>query len=162
MTICTFSALVTSDLAARDGAASRYLHGARARCVVQAGHRQYLPGLLSGDKQLRPEPASHALLSVALREGEAEAIFAAGLRITIWADAIVVPTICGDGFFGSAVIERQESPVPPGAGSQGAHPKAAGPALPRPTAATHRQVNYRQTVAQPRLGTGTSLAGRSR
>ena len=113
MTIYTFSALVTFDVATHGGAACRYPDGPRTRCVVQASRRQYFPGMLWRDMQPRPTPAVHAQLSVALNDGEAEAFFTPGQRFTIWADAIVGTTICGDGFVGYGVIESQKSSAPP-------------------------------------------------
>lgn len=163
MTIYTFSAVVTFDVATYGSAASRYLDGTRARCVVQARHRQYFPGMLSRDKQPRPTPAVHAQLSVALNDGEAEAFFAPGQRFTVWTDAIVGTTVCGEGFVGHGVIESQKSSAPPIAGADRTQRTAARPALPRPTAATDdRPAGHRETAPQPRLGTDASLAGRPR
>lgn len=163
MTIYTFSVLVTFDAATYGNAASRYLDEIRTRCVVQARHRRYFPGLLSRDKQPRPAPAVHAQLSVALNDGEAEAFFAPGQRFTVWTDATVGTTVCGDGFAGYGVIESQKSSAPPIAGADRTQRTAARPVLPRPVAATvHRPAGHRETAPQPRLGTDGSLAGRPR
>ena len=159
MRICAFSALVTFDLAACGGAASRYLRGTRARCVVQACHQQYFLGMLSAAKLPRPEPAAHALLTVALRDGEAEAFFAPGRRLTIWADAIVGTTICGSGLVGYGVTESQ-LPVPQIAGHDEAQRPSARPALPAPEA-VHRPASRSHAAPRPRPGPDASLAGRS-
>lgn len=148
MTIYTFSLLVTFDVATYGSAANRYLDGTLTRCVVQACHRQYFPGMLSRAKQPRPTPAVHAQLSVALNDGEAESFFAPGQRFTVWTDAIVGTTVCGDGFIGHGVIKSHKSSAPPIAGADRTQRTAASPVFqgpwPRPligrlaTARRHR------------------------
>jgi hypothetical protein len=161
--IYVFSVLITFDVAARGGAAGGHPDGTRTRCVAQACHRQYFPGILSRDEQPRPAPAVHARLSVALNDGEAEAFFAPGRRLAIWADAIVGTTIYGDGFVGYGVIESHKSPAPPVAGAGRIQRSAARPPQPTPMAgAVHRPAGHRGTVPWPCLGTDASLAGRPR
>lgn len=163
MRIYTFSVLITFDVAAHGGAAGGHVDGTRTRCVAQACHRQYFPGILSRDEQPRPAPAVHARLSVALNDGEAEAFFTPGRRLTIWADAIVGTTICGDGFVGYGVIESHKSSAPPVAGAGRTQRSAARPALPTPMAGTvRRPAGHRGTVPRLCPGADASLAGRPR
>ena len=50
------------------------------------------------------------MVTIALADGEAEALFAAGQRFTIWADGVIDRTIRPEGLVGYGVICARESP----------------------------------------------------
>ena len=79
---------------------------ARSCCLVEPFHHQYFPALISRDEKLPLRPEVHAVMTVALADGEAEAFFAPGQRFTIWSDAVVGHTICADGPVGYGIISR--------------------------------------------------------
>ena len=67
--------------------------------------------MISRYEELRPlQPSGHALVTVALDEGEAEAFFAPGQRFTIWADGVVDDAIRAEGLVGCGVIGEPDSP----------------------------------------------------
>jgi hypothetical protein len=88
-----------------------HLGGPHACCLIRPGEGNYFPAAIStvrAELPLRlPIPA---IVSAAPSDGEAQAIFAAGQRFTIWADAVVGHTIRADGPVGHGVISR---PLPP-------------------------------------------------
>lgn len=59
-------------------------------------------------RDTRPLPGAHAVLAIPLAGSEAEEFFPPGQRFTIWADALVGQTVCGDGFAGYGVISPHE------------------------------------------------------
>jgi hypothetical protein len=63
---------------------------------------------------------------IALADGEAEALFAAGQRFTIWADAVVNRTMRPEGLVGYGVICGRESPLLLCDDSDGIRSKATG------------------------------------
>jgi hypothetical protein len=94
--------LVTLDPAAPEHVALCYLDGSPAHCVVQPRHRAYLPAVLTRDQSSR-QPATAAVLSIPLADGEAGVLFPAGHRFTIWADAVVGQTVRGKGLVGHGI-----------------------------------------------------------
>jgi hypothetical protein len=123
-----FSALITLDPAARDDAARGCLGGMHTCCLVQPCHGKYFPAVISPDEELSARPAIHAVVSIALGDGEAEAFFAPGQRFTIWADAVVGRTIQPDGPAGQGVISCPLPWPPPCAHDDRADGMTAGPA----------------------------------
>jgi hypothetical protein len=115
-----FRTLVTLEPAEREGPAGyrpnlpRALSG-HACCLVQpAYHHEYFPAVISRDEEPPLSPARHAVMTIALADGEAEAFFAPGQRFTIWADGTVGRTIRAEGLIGYGVISRRTSPLPGG------------------------------------------------
>jgi hypothetical protein len=128
-----FRALVTLAPAAREGPAQRLPSRVRALtahacCLVQpAGHHEYFPAGISWDGELPLSPAAHAMMTIALAHGEAEAFFASGQCFTIWADGTVGRTIRAEGLVGYGVISCQTSPPPAGVVRDRIHRGTAGP-----------------------------------
>jgi hypothetical protein len=112
-----FTILITFGSRAPEGLSRGYLNGSRNRCVIEPTHQTYLPAVITRDTRPPPEPGVRAVLAIPLADGEAEEFFAPGQRFTIWADALVGPTVCGDGFVGYGVISsHQPQPQPLSAG----------------------------------------------
>ena len=111
-----FRALITLDAAVREGPArglpSRMrAHTARYCCLLEPFcYRVYLPAVISSDRGLPLQPGRRVVVTIALADGEAEALFAAGQRFTIWADGVVDRTIRPEGLVGYGVICARESP----------------------------------------------------
>jgi hypothetical protein len=129
-----FRALVTLDPAAREGL-TRDRPGRRgaltvyACCLLQpSGYREHLPAVISRDEEPRRQPGGHAVVAIALADGEAEAYFAPGQRFTIWADGVVGHAIRAEGLVGYGVICGWESPPLPCDDGDGIRGRAAGPA----------------------------------
>jgi hypothetical protein len=128
-----FRALVTLAPAAGEGPARRLPSRVRALtahacCLIQpAGHHEYFPAVISRDEELPLSPAGHAMMTVALADGEAEALFARGQPFTIWADGTVGRTIRAEGLVGYGVICSQASPPPAGLADDRIHLGTAGP-----------------------------------
>ena len=113
-----FRALITLDAAVREGPArglpSRMrAHTARYCCLLEPFcYRVYLPAVISSDRGLPLQPGRRVVVTIALADGEAEALFGAGQRFTIWADGVVDRTIRPEGLVGYGVICARESPPP--------------------------------------------------
>jgi hypothetical protein len=128
-----FRALVTLAPAAREGPAQGLPSRVRAMTahacslVQPACHYEYFPAVISRDEQLPLSPVTHAMMTIALADGEAEAFFASGQCFTIWADGTVGRTIRAEGLVGYGVISGQKSPLPAGAGHSRIHRRPAGP-----------------------------------
>jgi hypothetical protein len=127
-----FRALVTLAPAVREGPARRLPDLARALtahacCLQPAYHHEYFPAVISRDEEPPLSPARHAMMTVALADGEAETLFAPGQRFTIWADGIVGRTIQAEGLVGYGVISRQTSPAPAGPAGDRIHRGTVGP-----------------------------------
>lgn len=136
-----FRALVTPNPAARKSPA-RDFPGRTGALQVHARLIQpfyccdYFPAVISQDEELLRQPAGHAVVTIALADGEAEAFFAAGQCFTIWADGIVDHTIRAEGLLGYGVICGRGSPLRLGHDHYGIHGKAAGPTRVHRLAAT--------------------------
>jgi hypothetical protein len=111
-----FRALVTFDPAAREdrapGAPSRTdaltVHACYLLQPLTCG--EYFPAMISRDQEPRPtQPGGHAVVTIALADGEAEAFFAPGQRFRIWADGVVDHTIRAEGLVGYGIIRDPES-----------------------------------------------------
>jgi hypothetical protein len=101
---------------------------ARACCLIQpACHHEYFPAVICPDEELPPSPA-HAMMTIALADGEAEAFFALGRSFAVWADGTVGRTVRAEGLVGYGVISGQISPLPAGAVRDRIH-QGAGPDL---------------------------------
>lgn len=128
-----FRALVTLAPVVREGPARRLPDLARALtahacCLIQpAYHHEYFPAVISRDEEPPLSPAGHAMMTVALADGEAETLFAPGQRFTIWADGIVGRTIQAEGLVGYGVISCQTSPPPAGLAGDRIHRGTVGP-----------------------------------
>ena len=98
-----FRARVTLDTAAREGPARGLTSRMRALtahdcCLLQPFcYRVYLPAVISPDRELPLQPGGRVVVTIALADGEAEALFAPGQRFTIRADAVVDRTIRPEG-----------------------------------------------------------------
>jgi hypothetical protein len=113
----TFQALINIAVAAGDAGTARHRGEAPARIVrasrlVQPGHHQYFPAVISRDQESLPHSQEHVLVTVALADGEAETLFAPGHCFAIWADGLIGPTVRPDGLVGRGVISRRVSPSP--------------------------------------------------
>jgi hypothetical protein len=87
----------------------------RACCLIQpVYHHEYFPAVISPHGEPPLSPAGRAMMTIALADGEAEALFAPGQRFTIWADGIVGHTVRAEGLVGYGVISCQASPPPAG------------------------------------------------
>jgi hypothetical protein len=84
--------------------------GTRACCLVEPSRYRYFPAVISLDKEQPSRTTGHALVTMALRDSEAAAFFAAGQRFTIWADAVVGHTIQTHGLIGYGIISQPVSP----------------------------------------------------
>jgi hypothetical protein len=128
-----FRAVVALAPAVREGPAGRLPNQASALtahacCLIQpAYHHEYFPAVISRHEEPPLSPAGHAVMTIALADGEAEALFAPGQRFTIWADGIVGPTIRAEGLVGYGVISCQASPLPADLADGRIHRGAAGP-----------------------------------
>jgi hypothetical protein len=126
-----FRALVTLGPAASAGPARRIpsrmrVLTAHACCLVQpAYHCEYFPAVISRDAEL--PLARHAMMTIALTDGEAEALFAPGQRFTIWDDGMVGRTIRAEGLFGYGVIFSPASQPPGGLADDRLRRATAGP-----------------------------------
>jgi len=111
-----FRALITLDAAVREdparGLPSRMRALTAHHCYLLQPfcYRVYLPAVISPDRGLPLQPGSRVVVSIALADGEAEALFAPGQRFTIWADAMIDRTIRPEGLVGYGVICARESP----------------------------------------------------
>ena len=111
-----FRALITLDAAVREGPGQGLPSRMRALtarycCLLQPFcYRVYLPAVISSDRGLPLQPGRRVVVTIALADGEAEALFAAGQRFTIWADGVVDGTIRPEGLVGYGVICARESP----------------------------------------------------
>jgi AcrR family transcriptional regulator len=123
-----FRALVMPGPAAREDAARCDLGETRACCLIEPRRYTYFPALISLDKEQPAQTATHALVTIALRDSEAEAFFAPGQRFTIWADAVVSHTIQTYGLVGYGVISQPVSPPAPRALRDEAAARLACPA----------------------------------
>jgi hypothetical protein len=158
-----FRTLVARVPPGGDSAVRAYLSGTRTHCVIEPCHRSYFPAVISCDDRPPPQRGLTVVVRIALADSEAQALFPVGQRVTIWADAIVGYTICGDGLVGYGVISGQESSPAPGVGDHGAHRTTAVAAAPRLAGEDARRPPGRgEAVPQPRLCTGASPAGRLR
>jgi hypothetical protein len=73
--------------------------------------REYFPAAISRDQRLPSlQPDEHAVVTITLADGEAEAYFAPGQGFTIWADGVIDHTIRAEGLIGYGVIRGPESP----------------------------------------------------
>jgi hypothetical protein len=111
-----FRALVKFDSVAREdcapgspsrtGVLTKY-----ACCLLQPFYcGEYFPAVISGDLDLPPpQPGGHAVVTIALADGEAEACFAPGQGFTVWADGVAGRMIRADGMIGYGVICGPES-----------------------------------------------------
>lgn len=70
---------------------------------------EYFPAVIARDEELPSQPVGHAVVTIALTAGEAEAFFAPGQGFTIWADGVVDHTIRAQGMIGYGVISGPES-----------------------------------------------------
>jgi hypothetical protein len=128
-----FRVLVTPAPAAHEGPAQRLPSRVRALtaypcCLIQpAYHHEYFPAVISWDEQLPPSPAAHAMMIIALADGEAAAFFALGRCFTVWADGTVGRTIRAEGLVGYGLISGQISPLPAGPVRDRIHRRSAGP-----------------------------------
>lgn len=128
-----FRALVTLAPAAGEGPAKGLPSRTRALtahacCLIQpACHYEYFPAVICWDEELPRWPARHAMMTIALAAGEAEAFFAPGHCFTIWADGTFGRTIRAEGLVGYGVISCQTSPLPAGAGRSRIHRGTPGP-----------------------------------
>jgi hypothetical protein len=68
----------------------------------------YLPAVISPDERPPSGRGVHAVLSIPLADGEANEFFAPGKGFTIWANALIGHTVCGDGLVGYGVISPDE------------------------------------------------------
>lgn len=112
-----FRALVNFDPAAREGRAlgSPGRTGAlttHACCLLQPFYYgEYFPAVIARDEGLPPlQAAGHAVVIIALADGEAEAYFSPGTGFTIWADGVAGHTIRAEGLIGYGVISGPEFP----------------------------------------------------
>jgi hypothetical protein len=83
--------------------------------------------MISPDRELPLQPGRRVVVTMALADGEAEALFAPGQRFTIWADGVVDRTIRPEGLAGFGVICARESPPRLGGDSDGTRRKTASP-----------------------------------
>lgn len=127
-----FRALVAPSPAAREGPARERPGRARATRahtrLLQPFHCcDYFPAVIAQDGALTRQPDGHAVVTIALDDGEADVFFAAGQRFTIWADGIVYHTVRAEGLLGYGVICGRASLLPLGRDHDGSRGKAAGP-----------------------------------
>ncbi len=129
-----FRALITLAPAAGKGPARGLPSRASALtayacCLLEPFcRREYFPAVISRDEELPRRPGGHALVTIALADGEAQALFAPGQRFAIWADGVVGRTIRAEGPVGHGVICSRESPPLPRDDGDGIRGEAAGPA----------------------------------
>lgn len=105
-----FVALVMLDPAAREEVARFDPDGPPACCLIEPSYCTYFPALISLDREMPSRTRAHALVTMALRDGEARAFFAPGQRFTIWADAVVGHSVQAAGLAGHGVIFQCVSP----------------------------------------------------
>lgn len=108
-----FMALVMLDPAAREEVARFDQGGTQACCLIEPSYCTYFPALISLDKKAPPQARAHALVTMALSDGEVRAFFAPGQRFTIWADAVVGHSVQAAGLAGHGVIFQCVSPPVP-------------------------------------------------
>ena len=111
-----FRALVNFDAAGREGGAlgSPGRTGAlttHACCLLQPFYYgEYFPAVIARDGEPPPlQAGGHAVVTIALADGEAEAYFSPGQGFTIWADGVAGHTIRAEGLIGYGVISGPES-----------------------------------------------------
>lgn len=122
-----FTALIMLDPPARGYGARGHPGRPHACCLIQPGHCTCFPAAISCDGPLPRRPAIAAVVTIALTRDEAEAFFAPGQRLTIWADALAGHTIRPDRPVGHGVIWAPVTMPAPGAHSYRADAEAAGP-----------------------------------
>jgi hypothetical protein len=114
-----FRALVALDPWARPNTLLPFLDGTCTQYVVQPCDDKYFPARISIGAPASPGCALDVVVHVPLLAGEAEAFFATGQPLTVWADAIVDDeTIHGEGVLGDSVILSHESAALPNASDQ--------------------------------------------
>lgn len=108
-----FMALVMLDPAER-GEAARFDPGeTQACCLIEPSYCTYFPAVISVDCEVPSRAKAHALVTMALSDGEARAFFGPGQRFTIWADAVVGHSVQATGLAGHGVIFQCVSPPVP-------------------------------------------------
>jgi hypothetical protein len=113
-----FQALVTLSPGARKDPAGwppsrSYALTVHACFLVQlTNRRECFPAGIFWDEEPPGPSVRRATMTIALADGEAEAFFAPGRRLTIWADGTVGRTIRPEGLVGHCVICGQKS-LPP-------------------------------------------------
>lgn len=107
-----FMALVLLDPAGREEAARFDLPETQA-CLIEPSYCTYFPAVISLDREVPSRPKAHALVTMALSDGEARAFFGPGQRFTIWADAVVGHSVQATGLAGHGVIFQCVSPLVP-------------------------------------------------
>jgi len=154
-----FRVLVTLAPAGRGGPGLRLPNRMRALtahacCLIQpARHREYFPAVICPDEELPPS-AAHAMMTIALADGEAEAFFALGRCFTLWADGTVGRTVRAEGLVGYGVISGQISPLPAGAVRDRIH-QGAGPTAHTAWRRVRRPPVRAWRYETPRDGTGS-------
>lgn len=141
---------------------------AHACCLLEPSCcREYFPAVISRDEELPRRPGGHAVVTIALADGEADALFAPGQRFTIWADGVVGHTIRAEGLVGYGVVCGRESPPLPCDDGGGIRGEAAGPARVHrlaagaPAAGDHDQGPGCMTLPGRNLGMLTPARGAS-
>lgn len=109
-----FMALVMLDPAGHDEAARFDPGGTQACCLIEPSYCTYFPAVISLDWEVPSRAKVHALVTMALSDGEARAFFGPGQRFTIWADAVVGHSVQATGLAGHGVIFQCVSPLVPG------------------------------------------------
>jgi hypothetical protein len=128
-----FRVLVTLGPPVPEGSARRLPNLARALagytcCLIQPACRQgYFPALISRDQEPPLPHIEHAMMTIALADGEAEVLFNTGQRFTIWADGTVGRTVRAEGLVGYGIVSCQTSPLPAGLAGDRIHRGAADP-----------------------------------
>jgi hypothetical protein len=158
-----FRALVTFDPAAREGHASGSPGCSRALvvhgcCLLQPSYSyDYFPAVISPDEEELPRflPGRHAVVTVALADGEAETFFAPGQRFAIWADAVVDDTVRAEGLVGRGFIQGPESRLLTCGNGGGMRGTTAGPARVRRLAAAGMPASGDRGRAAAGLSPGT-------
>lgn len=108
-----FMALVMLDPAAGEEDARFGPGETSASCLIEPSYCTYFPALISLDREMPSRTKAHALVTMALRDGEARVFFAPGQRFTIWADAVVGHSVQAAGLAGHGVIFQCVSPLVP-------------------------------------------------
>jgi hypothetical protein len=101
-----FWALVMLDPEAREEAARFDPGETQACCLIEPSHCTYFPAVIALDEEVPSRAKAQALVTIALRDGEARAFFAPGQRFTIWADAVVGHSVQAAGLVGYGVVFR--------------------------------------------------------
>lgn len=108
-----FMALVMLDPAGRGEAARLDPGGTQACCLIEPSYCTYFPAVISLDWEVPSRAKVHALVTVALSDGEARAFFGPGQRFAIWADAVVGHSVQATGLAGHGVIFQRVAPLVP-------------------------------------------------